>query len=161
VTAAARRHCGARDSERMPFAVVPCRLGSALIAMSTRGLVAVLLGDDPAALRSDLRRRFPRATLVAGGASLERCARAVVACVDGTAAAPRLPLDLRGTAFQRRVWRALQRVPAGRTIDYGSLARSLGTPGGARAVAQACAANPLAVVVPCHRVVAADGALSG
>lgn len=145
----------------MPFAVAPCRLGFVLVATSARGLVAVLLGDDAASLESELRRRFPRASLDAGGALARRHVRAVVDCIDGAATGARLPLDLRGTAFQRRVWRALRRVPAGRTIDYSALARSLGTPGGARAVAQACAANPLAVLVPCHRVVAADGGLSG
>jgi len=154
----------ARDGgagERIEFAVARCSLGLALVAATANGVAAILLGDDAEALRADLARRFPRAELVRGGAAFVARTRSVVACVDGERGDPGLPLDLRGTAFQQRVWRALQSAPPGATVDYGALARSLGMPRGARAVARACAANPVAVLVPCHRVVRGNGEPSG
>ena len=143
------------------FAVGECSLGSILVARSERGVCAILLGDDPQALVDDLQQRFPRAELVGGDESFER----EVACVVGFVEAPRLglglPLDVRGTAFQQRVWQALQQIPPGETETYAGLARRLGRPAAVRAVAQACAANPVAVAIPCHRVVRSDGGLAG
>ena len=146
---------------RIRFAVGECSLGSILVAQSDRGLCAILLGDDPDALLRDLQDRFPKATLLAGDAAFER----VVATVVGTVEAPRLgldlPLDVRGTAFQQRVWQALRTIPPGATASYAEIARRIGAPSAVRAVAGACAANPLAVAIPCHRVVRTDGGLSG
>lgn len=147
--------------ERITFVVVPCALGKALVAATARGLCAILLGDDAAPLEADLRRRFAKADLVRGDAAWRAQLAAVVACIDGEASGDQLPLDLRGTVFQQRVWRELQRIPKGCTADYSTIARRLDLPNGARAVAKACGDNPLAVVVPCHRVVRADGGLAG
>ncbi|TAN22351.1 MAG: methylated-DNA--[protein]-cysteine S-methyltransferase [Acidobacteria bacterium] len=143
------------------FACGTSSLGTVLAAESERGVCAILLGDDAGELEAELRRQFPQASLAAGGAAMERRLRQVIALVEAPAAAHALPLDLRGTAFERRVWRALRRVPAGARLSYGELARRLGMPGGARAVARACARNRLAVAVPCHRVVRGDGELAG
>lgn len=143
------------------FAVAECSLGSLLVAASRKGVCAISIGDDPDALVRDLQDRFPKAELVGGDAAFEE----VVATVVGFVEAPRLgldlPLDVRGTAFQQRVWRALRQIPAGETITYAALAARIGAPGSARAVARACATNPLAIAIPCHRVVRSDGALSG
>jgi len=159
MTPAAYRAGGA--AARIRFAVGECSLGSILVAQSDRGLCAILLGDDPDALLRDLQDRFPKATLLAGDAAFER----VVATVVGAVEAPRLglalPLDVRGTAFQQRVWQALRAIPPGSTASYAEIARRIGTPAAVRAVAGACAANPLAVAIPCHRVVRTDGGLSG
>ncbi len=143
------------------FAVGDCSLGSVLVAQSDKGICAILLGDDPAALQRDLRERFPRATLRGGDTDFERCVAAVVRCVDVPVNGLKLPLDVRGTAFQQKVWQALRKIPPGATASYSEIARRIGAPQSARAVAQACAANALAVAVPCHRVVRSDGALSG
>lgn len=143
------------------FAVGKCSLGSVLVAQSDKGICAILLGDDPSALQRDLRERFPRATLRSGDSGFERCVAAVVRCVDAPASGLNLPLDVRGTAFQQRVWQALRKIPPGSTASYSDIARRIGAPQSARAVAQACAANALAVAVPCHRVLRNDGALSG
>lgn len=158
---APRRAKAGGAGERLEFHVAPCTLGRVLVAATARGLSAVLLGDDDATLQQELAERFPRGRCVRGDAAFVARVRAVLACVDGAAVDPGLPFDVRGTAFQQRVWQALQRIPAGRTIDYASLAARLGSPRGARAVAAACAANPLAVLVPCHRVVRGDGSLAG
>jgi AraC family transcriptional regulator, regulatory protein of adaptative response / methylated-DNA-[protein]-cysteine methyltransferase len=143
------------------FAVGECSLGSILVARSERGVCAILLGDDPDALARELQDRFPRATLIGGDAAFED----VVAKVVGLIEAPRLgfdlPLDVRGTAFQQRVWRALREIPAGSTASYREVAERIGSPGAVRAVAHACAVNPLAVAIPCHRVVRSDGGLAG
>jgi len=143
------------------FAVGQCSLGAILVAKSAKGVCAILLGDDPDALVRDLQDRFPRAGLTGGDAGFE----AMVATVVGFVEAPRigfdLPLDVRGTAFQQRVWQALQGIPAGETASYTDVARRIGLPKAVRAVAAACAANALAVAIPCHRVVRSDGALSG
>ncbi|MBL8753108.1 MAG: bifunctional DNA-binding transcriptional regulator/O6-methylguanine-DNA methyltransferase Ada [Planctomycetes bacterium] len=143
------------------FAVVRCELGLALVAATDRGVCALLLGDDAAALQADLRHRFPRAVIAPGDGAFVRKVATVVACVDGRRADPGLPLDVRGTAFQQRVWAALRAIPSGRTASYTEIATALGLPRSARAVAKACGDNPLAVVVPCHRVVRADGTLAG
>lgn len=143
------------------FAVGQSSLGAILVAASARGICAITLGDDPDALVRDLQDRFPRAELVGGDAAFE----AIVARVVGFVEAPRLgldlPLDVRGTAFQQRVWQALRTIPAGATASYTEIAQRIGAPKSVRAVASACAANAIAVAIPCHRVVRTDGALSG
>ena len=143
------------------FAVGECSLGSILVAASEKGVCAIMLGDDPDALARDLQDRFPRARLIGGDADFERWVATVVGFVEAPRLGLDLPLDVRGTAFQQRVWRALSDIPAGSTASYAAIARKLGAPGAVRAVAQACGANPLAVAIPCHRVVRSDGALSG
>jgi len=146
---------------KIRFAVGECSLGSILVAQSERGLCAILLGDDADALVRDLQDRFPRAELVGGDAKFERLVARVVGFVEAPGNGLDLPLDVRGTAFQQRVWQVLRNVPAGETTSYTELARRIGAPKSVRAVAQACAANPLAVAIPCHRVVRRDGGLSG
>jgi AraC family transcriptional regulator of adaptative response/methylated-DNA-[protein]-cysteine methyltransferase len=151
---------GGADAQ-IRFAIGQCALGAILVAASARGVCAILLGDDPHALARDLQDRFPRADLVGGDADFER----VVAKVVGFVEAPRLgldlPLDIRGTAFQQRVWQALLAIPPGSTVTYTDLAQRIGAPRAVRAVAGACAANLLAVAIPCHRVVRIGGDLSG
>lgn len=153
------RSGGARTQVR--FAVGGCSLGTILVARSERGICAILLGDDPDALVRDLRDRFPRAELVSPDAGFEQVVAKVVSFVDHPALGLDLPLDIRGTAFQQRVWQALRKIPAGATASYAEIAGRIGSPNSARAVARACAANALAVAVPCHRVVRGDGALAG
>ncbi len=123
-------------------------------------MCAIFLGDEPEALVRALEDRFPRAELTGGDPAFDALVARVVALVDGRDG-PELPLDLRGTAFQRRVWDALRRIPAGKTSTYAEIAAAIGEPTSSRAVAQACGANPVAVVVPCHRVVRSDGGISG
>ena len=148
--------------ERIAFDVSRCSLGAVLVAASVRGLCAVLIGDEDVELIAELQRRFPNAELETGNEDFKSIQHQVIGLIDhGQAATTDLPLDLRGTVFQHRVWSALQQIPTGETITYGELAKRLNVPGGARAVAGACGANPTAVVVPCHRVVAADGGLGG
>jgi AraC family transcriptional regulator of adaptative response/methylated-DNA-[protein]-cysteine methyltransferase len=143
------------------FAVGECSLGSILVATSERGVCAILLGDDPDALARNLQDRFPKARLIGGDKEFERLVARVVGFVEAPARGLDLPLDVRGTAFQQRVWQALRAIPAGSTATYQDIARRIGAPKAARAVAQACATNPLAVAIPCHRVVRRDGSLSG
>ena len=143
------------------FAVGQCTLGAILVAASARGVCAILLGDEPDALVRDLQDRFPAAELIGGDAGFEATVAQVVGFVETPRLGLELPLDVRGTAFRQRVWDALRQVPAGRTVSYAEMARRIGAPGAARAVAAACAANPLAVAIPCHRVVSSDGSLSG
>lgn len=147
--------------ETVYYTVVSCTLGYALVAMTSRGVCRVILGDDPAALRAMLQEEFFAATLIADDAAVREVAQAVVNAASGAAMATPLPLDLRGTAFQQRVWRELTRIPRGETITYAELARRVGSPGAVRAVGSACGANPAAIVVPCHRVLRSDGALGG
>jgi AraC family transcriptional regulator of adaptative response/methylated-DNA-[protein]-cysteine methyltransferase len=151
---------GGAETE-MHFAVGECSLGSILVARSAKGVCAILLGDDPAVLVRDLEDRFPRATLVGGDTAFEQVVAKVVGFVERPALGLDLPLDVRGTAFQQRVWQALREIPAGSTASYTEIAARLGAANGARAVAHACGSNPLAVAIPCHRVVRADGSLSG
>ena len=151
---------GGADTE-MRFAVGECSLGSILVAQSAKGVCAILLGDDPDALVRDLEDRFPRATLVGGDAAFEQTVSRVIGFVEAPALGLDLPLDVRGTAFQQRVWQALCEIPAGSTASYADIAARIGAPRGARAVAQACGANALAVAIPCHRVVKTDGSVSG
>lgn len=143
------------------FAVGECSLGSILVAASRRGICAVFIGDDPDELVRDLQNRFPNAELLGGDAAFEEVVAKVVGLVEAPKLGLDLPLDVRGTAFQQRVWRALREIPVGETVSYAELAKRIGSPGSARAVARACATNPVAVAIPCHRVVRQDGDLSG
>lgn len=151
---------GGADAD-IHFAVGECSLGSILVARSELGVCAILLGDDPDALARNLQDRFPRATLIGQDTEFEQLVARVVGFVECPGLGLDLPLDVRGTAFQRRVWQALQEIPAGSTVSYTQIAGRIGSPKAVRAVAQACAANPLAVAIPCHRVVRNDGGLSG
>jgi len=151
---------GGRDAE-IRFAIGQCSLGAILVAASERGVCAILLGDDPDALARDLQDRFPKATLIGADAAFEATVAQVVGLVEAPRLGHALPLDVRGTAFQQRVWQALQQIPAGETASYAEVAQRIGAPTSMRAVAQACGANALAVAIPCHRVVRSDGALSG
>lgn len=153
------RSGGARA--RIRFAVGECSLGSILVAASDRGVCAITLGDDPAALVRDLQDRFRSAHLIGGNADFERTVATVVGFVEAPGLGLDLPLDVRGTAFEQRVWRALREIPPGGLATYREIAERIGTPGAARAVARACASNPLAVAIPCHRVVRTDGEASG
>jgi AraC family transcriptional regulator of adaptative response/methylated-DNA-[protein]-cysteine methyltransferase len=148
-------------NEEIKFAVGQTSLGAILVASSKKGVAAILIGDDPDKLVRNLQDRFRRAHLVGADRDYE----ALVARVVGFVEAPRigldLPLDIRGTAFQRRVWQVLQEIPVGATVSYAEIAQRIGAPTAVRAVAGACAANSLAVAIPCHRVVRSDGSLSG
>lgn len=147
--------------ERIRFAVADCALGALLVAATERGVCAVSMGDDPDALVRELQDRFPRAELVGGDPPFEALVARVVGLIESPRAPVELPLDVRGTAFQLRVWEALRRIPAGSTATYAEIAAAIGRPEAARAVAGACASNPVAVAVPCHRVVRSDGSSSG
>ncbi|MGH7497819.1 MAG: bifunctional DNA-binding transcriptional regulator/O6-methylguanine-DNA methyltransferase Ada [Gemmatimonadales bacterium] len=151
---------GGADAE-IRFAIGECSLGSILVARSELGVCAILLGDDPETLARDLQDKFPRATLIGGDEKFERLVSQVVGFVEAPGLGLDLPLDVRGTAFQQRVWQALREIPAGSTVSYAALAARIGSPKSVRAVAGACAANALAVAIPCHRVVRSDGGLSG
>jgi AraC family transcriptional regulator of adaptative response/methylated-DNA-[protein]-cysteine methyltransferase len=159
MTPARYRDGGAGETIR--FAVGESQLGSVLVASSERGVVAILLGDDPDALVRDLQDRFARATLVGGDREYERLVARVVGFVENPRIGLDLPLDVRGTAFQQRVWNALQAIPVGSSVSYSEIASRIGAPKAARAVAAACAANALAVAIPCHRVVRADASAGG
>lgn len=143
------------------FAIGDCSLGSILVASSDKGVCAILLGDDAGALLRDLQDRFPNAHLIGGDRKFEQLAGKVIGFVESPGERFELPLDVRGTAFQHRVWKALRDTPAGSTASYTDIAKRIGDPKAVRAVAGACAANPIAVAIPCHRVVRNDGALSG
>lgn len=143
------------------FAIAACSLGALLVASTDKGVCAILLGDDADMLLRDLQDRFPQADLRGAEPDYEQTVAKVIGMVEAPALGLDLPLDVRGTAFQQRVWQALREIPAGSTVSYAELARRIGLPTGARAVAGACAANALAVAIPCHRVVRNDGALSG
>ncbi|ASY76107.1 bifunctional transcriptional activator/DNA repair enzyme protein Ada [Pectobacterium polaris] len=143
------------------FGVGRCSLGEVLVAESEKGICAILLGDDPESLLNALQEMFANAQLVGGDVAFEQRMSQVVGFVDDPAIGFTLPLDIRGTAFQQRVWKALRAIPAGETLSYRDVAERIGSPAAVRAVAGACAANRLAVAIPCHRVVRHDGALSG
>ena len=149
------------NNEDIRFAVGQTTLGSILVGQSKRGICAILLGDDPDALVRDLEDRFPRANLVGGDSSFEELMATIVGLVETPSLGLDLPLDLRGTVFQQRVWQALRTIPSGTRVSYAQIAERMGMPRAVRAVAQACAANALAVAIPCHRVVRTDGNLSG
>jgi AraC family transcriptional regulator of adaptative response/methylated-DNA-[protein]-cysteine methyltransferase len=155
-----RYRAGGVDTE-IRFAVGECSLGSILVARSDRGVCAILLGDDPDRLARDLQDRFPHARLIGGDAAFEALVARVVGFVEAPGLGLDLPIDVRGTAFQQRVWQALREIPVGATMSYTALAERIGSPRAVRAVAHACAANVLAVAIPCHRVVRSDGGLSG
>ncbi len=143
------------------FAVGQCSLGAILVAATERGVCAIALGDDPQALVDDLARQFPRARLHGGDAEFERWVAQVVALVEEPRLGLELPLDIRGSAFQQRVWQALAKIPVGTTMTYAEVATAIGAPQSVRAVARACATNPIAVAIPCHRVVRTGGGDSG
>jgi AraC family transcriptional regulator, regulatory protein of adaptative response / methylated-DNA-[protein]-cysteine methyltransferase len=143
------------------FAIGECSLGSILVAKSERGVCAVLIGDDPLQLMRDLQDQFPKANLIGGESGYEDMVAKVVGLIEKPGVGLDLPLDIRGTAFQQRVWKALQQIPVGSTASYADIAKSIGMPKAVRAVAHACGANSLAVAIPCHRVIRNDGALSG
>lgn len=151
---------GGRDTD-IRFALGQCTLGAVLVAASNRGICAIALGDDPQDLVRDFQDRFPAANLIGADPAFEALIARVVGFVDSPTKGADLPLDIRGTAFQQRVWQALRAIPPGETVSYAELASRLGAPTAARAVARACAANQLAVAIPCHRVVRMDGTLSG
>jgi AraC family transcriptional regulator of adaptative response/methylated-DNA-[protein]-cysteine methyltransferase len=149
------------DGETVRFAIGQTSLGAILVAATDKGIAAIQFADDPDTLLRDLQDRFPKARLVGGDAEFEQLVAQVVGSVENPSAGLGLPLDVRGTAFQQRVWQALREIPAGTTASYSDVAGRLGAPKAARAVARACAANDIAVAIPCHRVVRNDGALSG
>ena len=159
MTPATRRRGG--KGETIRFTIVSTWLGWAMVAATERGICMTALGDNRASLETELRRRFPAAQLQPADAALSGWAERVVRYITRPGDTLDLPLDIRGTAFQARVWRALQKIPPGRTATYSDIAAALGQPRAVRAVAQACASNKLAVVVPCHRVVRRDGDLAG
>ena len=152
----------ARDARfGIRYAIAPCSLGRLLVAATARGVCNVRFGDEDPELEKGLAEEFPFAVLGPADAEVEAWCRQVVRYVNGETTRIRVPFDVRASRFQRRVWDALCAIPRGATRSYSELAASLGVPQGARAVARACATNPLAVVVPCHRVVARDGGLGG
>jgi AraC family transcriptional regulator, regulatory protein of adaptative response / methylated-DNA-[protein]-cysteine methyltransferase len=159
MTPTAFRDGGANTQIR--FAIGECSLGAVLVACSRKGVCAILLGDDPDELARILQDRFPKADLVGGDPSFETLVAKVVGLVEAPMIGLDLPLDVRGTAFQQRVWQALRDIPAGETATYSDIAQRIGAPRAVRAVAQACAANPLAIAIPCHRVIRTDGELTG
>jgi AraC family transcriptional regulator of adaptative response/methylated-DNA-[protein]-cysteine methyltransferase len=143
------------------FALDKCSLGTILVAQSEKGICAVLLGDETQYLLDDLQQRFPKATIVAGNSSFQKTIAQIINVIEQPQLTLALPLDIRGTLFQQRVWQALQKIPAGETRSYSEIAKAIGSPKAVRAVAGACAANAIAVIIPCHRVVRSDGNLSG
>jgi AraC family transcriptional regulator of adaptative response/methylated-DNA-[protein]-cysteine methyltransferase len=146
---------------RVSFALRECSLGLALIGASAAGLCVLMLGDDRETLPRAARERFPDAEASEGGADFERLARHALGLIEQPGQGWDLPLDIEGTPFQRRVWKALREIPPGSTTSYAQIAERIGQPRAARAVAGACAANKIAVAIPCHRVVRADGDVSG
>ena len=156
-----QRYRAGGSGEVIRFALAQCALGALLVAATDKGICAILLGDDPEPLLRDLQDRFPKAELIGAEPGFERTVAQVVAFVEAPRIGLDLPLDVRGTAFQQRVWQALRQIPSGATVSYAALAERIGMPRGARAVASACAANPVAIAIPCHRVVRNDGAISG
>jgi AraC family transcriptional regulator, regulatory protein of adaptative response / methylated-DNA-[protein]-cysteine methyltransferase len=156
-----KRYRAGGAGAQIRFAVGECSLGSILVAQTNRGICAIFLGDEPDALARNLQDRFPAADLIGGEAGFEQHIASVIGFVEAPALGLDLPLDIRGTIFQQRVWVALREIPLGETRSYTQIAERIGAPKAVRAVAQACGANPLAVVIPCHRVVRHDGNLSG
>ena len=143
------------------YAIGTCSLGSVLVAASEKGVCAILFGDEPESLGKELQVMFPRARIIGGDKDFEELTGKVLAFVEDPAKGLDLPLDVRGTAFQHRVWEALRRIPVGSTASYSEIAKKIGAPQAVRAVARACATNRIAVAIPCHRVVRSDGGLSG
>lgn len=145
----------------LAFATIQCELGWVLVARSERGIRAILLGDDPITLTRDFQQRFPGATPSTGDPEFEHLMAKVVEAMETPGRKLDYPLDVQGTVFQQRVWRTIRDIPRGSTASYSQIAERIGSPRSIRAVAQACAANHLAVAIPCHRVVRSDGGLSG
>lgn len=159
MTPGAARRGGAGESIRIAFA--DCPFGRLLVAATEAGVCFIGFAEPDQALLDDLRRRFPQATVVPGGAGMTALVQAVVAFIEQPRGGLDLPLDLRGTLFQIRVWAALRQIPAGETRSYAELAQAVGNPRAVRAVARSCAANPVSLAVPCHRVIGSDGSLTG
>ena len=149
------------DNVSVRYTLADCTLGRCLVAESERGICAILLGDDDATLVADLHELFPAAQDVPADTDFQQRVREVIAAINARDAPLSLPLDIRGTAFQHQVWQALRAIPCGETMSYQQLASAIGKPKAVRAVASACGANKLAIVIPCHRVIRGDGALSG
>lgn len=147
--------------QRMQFSVVASPLGRLLVAYTEHGVCSVTLGDDDRALEKTLRAQFPNADIRAAGSTIHEWITAIVSSLEGKGSASSVPMDARGTAFQLRVWNALQHIPRGTTLSYSEVASRIGKPSAVRAVARACATNPVALVVPCHRVIREDGSLGG
>ncbi|MDC7685011.1 bifunctional DNA-binding transcriptional regulator/O6-methylguanine-DNA methyltransferase Ada [Asticcacaulis sp. BYS171W] len=148
-------------NEDIRFAVGQSRLGALLVAQSEKGVCAVFLGDDPEGLVRDLQDSFPNARLIGADTDFEETLARVAGLIEAPGTGLDLPLDIRGTVFQQKVWAALQAIPAGQRLSYSELAERIGAPKAVRAVASACASNTIAVAIPCHRIVRNDGALSG
>ena len=146
---------------RIGYAIAKSSLGKILVGATERGISAVYLGDADAKLVDELREEYPKAEISSAGDSFELWVKEIVQRVEGNPPRLELPLDLQATAFQRRVWQELQRIPRGSTRTYTQVARALGNPKAVRAVARACATNPVSIVVPCHRVIREDGSLAG
>jgi AraC family transcriptional regulator of adaptative response/methylated-DNA-[protein]-cysteine methyltransferase len=146
---------------KIGYTIAKSPLGKVLVAATERGVSAVYLGDAENAMIAELREEYPRAEIAPATDSFQRWVREIVQRIEGKKPQMELPLDLQATAFQRRVWQELQRIPRGRTRTYSQVARSLGQPKAVRAVARACATNPVSIVVPCHRVISEDGTLAG
>lgn len=153
-------HTGGADAE-IKYAVGECSLGTILVAASEKGVCAISFGDDPDALVRDIQDKFPRARWVGGDPDFKYLFTKIIGFIEAPKIGLNLPLDVRGTAFQHRVWAALREIPAGWIVSYADIAERIGEPKAARAVARACAANKIAVAIPCHRVLRNDGSLSG
>jgi AraC family transcriptional regulator of adaptative response/methylated-DNA-[protein]-cysteine methyltransferase len=151
---------GAPNAE-IKFAIGDSSLGLVLVAASDKGVCAIFFGDDPDGLASDLSKWFPKAQLVSGDRAFEQLTARVISLVEDPTIGLDLPLDIRGTAFQHRVWEALRRIPVGSTASYADIAKAIGAPKSTRAVARACGSNKIAVAIPCHRVIGSDGSLTG
>ncbi|WP_104202841.1 bifunctional DNA-binding transcriptional regulator/O6-methylguanine-DNA methyltransferase Ada [Billgrantia saliphila] len=156
-----KRYRSGGEGMKIHFALGECSLGTILVAASEKGICAISLGNDPERLLQEFQDRFANANLVPGGADFDAWVARVVGFVEAPGVGLSLPLDIRGTAFQQRVWQALTEIPVGTTISYAELAEKIGSPRAVRAVARACASNTIALAIPCHRVVRTDGALSG
>jgi AraC family transcriptional regulator of adaptative response/methylated-DNA-[protein]-cysteine methyltransferase len=143
------------------FTIGESSLGLVLVAASDKGVCAIFFGDDPAGLAADLEKQFPRARLIGNDPAFQELAEKVIALVEDPRGDLDLPLDIRGTAFQHRVWQALRCIPPGSTASYADIAKAIGAPKAVRAVARACGSNPIAVAIPCHRVIGSDGSLTG
>ena len=146
---------------KLGYTIANLKLGKVLVAATERGVSAVYLGDSEAKLLGELREEYPKAEIAPAKNGLEKWVKEIVSRTEGNPPKQELPLDLMATAFQRRVWQELQRIPLGKTRTYAQVARALGKPSASRAVARACATNPVSVVVPCHRVIRGDGNLAG
>lgn len=155
------RYRSGGTNEEIRFAVGESALGAILVASSQKGIASILLGNDADKLVRELQDRFPKAKLIGADKDYETLVARVVGFIEAPGQGLDLPLDIRGTVFQQRVWRALQEITVGKTVSYAELARRIGSPKAVRAVAGACAANNIAVAIPCHRVVRNDGSLSG